>query len=311
MIKELLPVVRAVDLENNESKTQWLLDKLWMLESVGFLAGPPKSAKTWLALDMAVSLASCTPCLGRYMPFKKGRVLLYSAEDSQSILKKRFDAICMKRRISLDELDIFVITAGHLRLDIEKDRIRLSHTLKSFKPDLLLLDPLVRMHNLNENNVQEVSGMLDFLRTLQREFHVAITLVHHTRKNNSSSNPGQALRGSSDLYAWFDSCLYLRRKNGRIIMTTEHRAAPATPPIELKLVEGDYPFLEATDSEVQNSNNNFENVMAILNPYEPLTRTAIREKLKMRNERLGKTLALLEKNNQIKRTNGGWLLAES
>jgi hypothetical protein len=168
------------------------------------------------------------------------------------------------------------------------------------------------MHRLNENDVRDVSEMLDFLRTLQRQFHLAITLVHHTRKNNSPANQGQALRGSSDLYAWFDSCLYLRRKNDLIIMTTEHRAAPATPPVGLKLLDGQYPHLHVVAYNTKKSTNLCEDILREMkNAGQPLTRTRLRENLKTRNERLGTALVSLEKQSHITRTPAGWILADS
>ena len=307
--EQILPVLRAADLNGKESKTEWLLQNLWAAASVGIVGGPPKSCKTWLALDMIVSLASATPCLGRYKPKGKGRVLLYAAEDSQATLRRRLDMLCRHRGVSLDILEIFVITAERLRLDLNDDQKRLAYTVKCFQPDLLVLDPLVRLHRINENDAGEVSILLDYLRNLQRQFQLAITLVHHTRKNCSASQPGLTLRGSSDLHAWSDSSLYLRRKNDQIIMVAEHRAAPALPPIGLKLAEGNYPHLEVVEVEKQNSHNLCEDILLVLkNNREPVKRAALREKLKTRNERLGKALAMLQKQNRIQRTPDGWCI---
>jgi hypothetical protein len=50
------------------------------------------------------------------------------------------------------------------------------------------------------------------------------------------SPPGQGLRGSSDIHAFGDSNLYLRRAKEHLMLSTEHRAAPASPPVYLALV---------------------------------------------------------------------------
>jgi hypothetical protein len=39
---------------------------LWSASSVGVIGGTLKCSKTWLGLDMALSVATGTPCLGRY-----------------------------------------------------------------------------------------------------------------------------------------------------------------------------------------------------------------------------------------------------
>ena len=98
---QMLPVVRAMDLASTNERIQWLIHELWAESAVGVLGGPPKSYKTWMALDMAVSLASQTPCIGTFQPGRQGRVLLYAAEDSQDILKQRLDAICGHRGLCL------------------------------------------------------------------------------------------------------------------------------------------------------------------------------------------------------------------
>ena len=65
-------------------------------------------------------------------------------------------------------------------------------------------------------------------------------LVHHTRKNAAGgANAGQGLRGSGDLHAFGDSNLYLRRTSQRLLLCSEHRAAPASPPVYLELVATD------------------------------------------------------------------------
>ena len=66
---------------------------------------------------------------------------------------------------------------------------------------------------------------------------VSVILVHHTRKNAAGgAAAGLGLRGSSDIHAFGDSNLYLRRGKEHLVLSTEHRAAPASPPIHLALV---------------------------------------------------------------------------
>ena len=66
----------------------------------------------------------------------------------------------------------------------------------------------MRLHRLDENSAADISGLLGFLRQLNRQHDVAVGLVHHMAKR-ARQDPGQALRGSSDLHAWTDSACYL------------------------------------------------------------------------------------------------------
>jgi hypothetical protein len=76
-----------------------------------------------------------------------------------------------------------------------------------------------------------------FLRELQRQFQLAVLVVHHARKDSNSSRPGQALRGSSELHGWGGSNLYMRRRRNQLTLSTEHRAAPSQDHIPLQLTQ--------------------------------------------------------------------------
>lgn len=107
------------------------------------------------------------------------------------------------RGLELTQVELHVITAPTLRLDQQRHREQLLQTAQRLRPRLLLLDPLVRMHGIDENNAGEVAELLAYIRTLQRQLNLSVILVHHTRKNGAAgSAAGQALRGSSDLHAF-------------------------------------------------------------------------------------------------------------
>ncbi len=85
-------------------------------------------------------------------------------------------------------------------------------------------------------------------------------LVHHARKAAGALRGGQALRGSSELFAWTDSSLYLRRKDDRLLLTVEHRAAPGVDDIPLELsADGDALRLNATDDPAEAEPDNRAN----------------------------------------------------
>lgn len=78
--------------------------------------------------------------------------------------------------------------------------------------------------------------MLGFLRKLERGLGTAVLLVHHSRKSGHA-RAVQALRGSSELHAWGDSNLYLRRRDDGLLLAAEHRAALPLDELTIELVE--------------------------------------------------------------------------
>jgi hypothetical protein len=237
-LSNLLPFQRASALATAQAAlTRWLVEGLWSEHAVGILGGEPKCCKSFLALDLAVSVASGTACLRRYPVRQAGRVLLFPAEDSLAVVRRRLEGICAAAGVGFDTLPVDVITEPVLRLDRDADRERLAHTVESVQPVLLILDPMIRLHRLDENDASQIATLLSYLRELQRRFQVAVLLVHHARKDSNGSRPGQALRGSSELHGWGDSNLYLRRRGAQLTLTTEHRAAPSLDDIPLQLTE--------------------------------------------------------------------------
>lgn len=232
-----LPVQPAHQLPVCCETQRWLVTGLWLEQAVGVIGAEPKCCKSFLALDLAVAVASGTPCLRHFPVPAAGRVLLYAAEDALHIVRQRLEGICAAAQLALQALDVQVITAPTVRLDLPADRAKLEHTIEQLKPRLLVLDPFVRLHRIDENASGEVAPLLAYLRELQRRHHLAVLLVHHAKKGGARIRAGQALRGSSEFHAWGDSNLYLHRCGDELTLTVEHRAAPSLPPIHLELAQ--------------------------------------------------------------------------
>lgn len=311
VIKKTLPVQKAAELEIQSVEQSWMIKHLWAHAAVGIIGGAPKCCKSWLGLDMAVSVASNTPCLGRFSVQSQGPALIYLAEDALSSVRNRLEALCGHRSLDIKNLDLHVITASSLRLDQESDRMSLAATLDKLKPRMLLLDPLVRLHHLDENSAADISKLLGFLREMQRTYNTSIVLVHHASKKHRAQ-PGQALRGSSDLHAFGDSNAYLARKQDQLILTSEHRAAKAPDSITLELVsapDGAHTHLEIRSNVSTDSTSPLIDraLLVLQNTSKPMPRTTLRTQLKVNNQRLGDALEILRERGSIVRTDKGWV----
>ena len=310
------PTRRAADLEQRPSEQQWMVDALWTAQGVGIVGGEPKCGKSFLALDLAVAVAAGVPCLRYFRPAGSGPVLLFAAEDASHIVRARLQGIASAAGASFDTLDIAVIDVPTLRLDHRADRQRLLETVERVAPRLIVLDPLVRLHGVDENAVAEVAPILGFLRDLQRRFETAILLVHHARKSGAA-RPGQALRGSSELHAWGDSNLYLRRRDQRIVMTVEHRAAPGLADIEVELADdgkGAALRLRQTprgEPAPQRDTPEQKILRVLAEADAPLSQRQIRVRAETRHKTVGAILAKLVGEGRVTRdTAGGYRVAE-
>jgi hypothetical protein len=310
---EGLRVEQAAAIESSGG-TRWLVEDLWEEEGVGILGGAAKSCKSWLALDFAFSVATSTRALGRYAVKKPGPVLIFAAEDHPRQVRARLEGFAVHRKRKLKEEPVHLIIESALRLDTTRDQGRLAQTVARYRPRLLVLDPFVRLHRIDENSALEVSGVLAYLRELQREHHVAILVVHHSRKAGADSDQmGLSLRGSGDFHAWGESNLYLRRRRGALELIVEQRNAPSSEPIQLALrAGGDVPpYLEVVCMAAKS--NDLEQlkrqVLEVLGRHHgPKTQEWLRGELRVRLQRLQSAVRELEEQGAVERTAAGWIL---
>ena len=181
------------------------------------------------------------------------------------------------------------------------------------QPRLLILDPFVRLHRIDENASGEVAPLLAYLRELQRRHAVAVLVVHHAKKGAGRARAGQALRGSSEFHAWGDSNLYLRRQAEDLILSVEHRAAPSMPPVSLELAQrGDALALEVADrrAPVTPAANSLDEriTSALAETGQPLPFADLRSRCRVRAATLYERLAALAEGGRIVKAGDGYRL---
>ena len=310
-----LPTILAAQLAPPDPDQQpWLIEGLWSAAGCGIVGVEPKVGKTFLALDLAVSVAAGAPCLRHFRTPRAGRVLLFAAEDAPHDVRGRLEGIAHAAGVEFQSLDIHVITVPTLRLDRKEHQQALQATVAFLRPLLTLLDPMVRLHGIDENVAAEVAPLLAYLRSLQRDYHTAIALVHHARKGAAHERGGQALRGSSELHAWGDSNLYLRRNGQQLQLNIEHRAAPgadrlpltlkANPPaLALEVIDQQpAPAPTAQPSCLQR----IEHILAGV--HQPLTQKQVRDAVRMRASDVSQALAALIANGSVIKSADGYQL---
>jgi hypothetical protein len=314
MTPQTLPVRRAAELPIRAPDHLWLIHDLWADQGVGIVGGEPKLGKSLLALDMVVAVAAGVPCLRRFPPARGGPVLVYAAEDALHLVRTRLEGICAAAHVTLADLPIHVITAPSLRLDLPDDCRRLQATIAALRPILLVLDPFVRLHRIDENASSEVAPLLAYLRELQRRFALAVAVVHHARKGAHTVRAGQALRGTSEFHAWGDSNLYLRRIEDRLLLSIEHRAAPAQNDLPMALqVAGQAVALHLVDGSATIRNPptsspvaRFEAILAQCD--HPLTFAELRQACRMRTAAVCHALAVLTAQTRVCKTGARYQL---
>ncbi len=115
-----------------------------------------------------------------------------------------------------------------------------------------------------------------------------------------------------------DSNLYLRRQHERLLITTEHRAAPSHDDLALELrTHGEALALHVVDNPPQPTLAEVtpDRVDALIQKVlarspSPVRRDVLRQACRVRNQTLGEALERLIHSGRIERSNDGYRLVQ-
>lgn len=231
-------------MSNLQSSPGWQVPGFWMKRSHGIVAGEPKSFKSTLVMDMALSIASDKPFLNKYPVDQSGPVLYIQNENAHWIMKERFEKMLdnkglvgkihkSKDKLSVEfppEIPFYMINQQSFMLSDEDHQAYLEDLVARMKPELVVLDPLYLMFNGDIASAQELFPILQWLLYLKNTYNVGICVIHHYNKSGESKRGGQRMLGSTTLHGWVESAWYLQAMPsddgvGEVVMEREFRGA--------------------------------------------------------------------------------------
>jgi len=200
------------------------------------LAAPAKSMKSFSVIHLGMSLATGRPFWGFPVP-KPLRVLMVQMELPREEIKKRSTGALEAGCFNPDTFQkrFYIYSDTKFRLTLTQYSNQLYEWLMNNPMDIVIFDPLYRLHTKEENSNTEMQQVFDHLDDLVDKFGVALVIVHHYGKPGEFRTSGaDRMRGSSALAGWADTLVY--------IQMPDH-----TQPIEEFKVEFDTRFCLAPD----------------------------------------------------------------
>lgn len=241
---------------------RWLVDDSWVDGSVGFISGRSKSYKTWIALDLALSVVSGQPFLGRYGVERTGPVLLVQEEDPTPVLQERLRLIAKTKgmlpilktvrsdyvEIEYPEWPLHIINLQGFNLGSTDKVAQIRKLIAEINPVLVILDPLIVLlpQGVDEYKGVEVSAVLQTIKMWREEFGCAVAIVHHWNKgkNESGDRFAEHMYGSFAFHAWLESALHVmpvipegddeEKQITSVVVEREFKAAPSGKGLRLK-----------------------------------------------------------------------------
>lgn len=198
----------------------WLPDK-----SITFLVSPPESYKTWILLDLAVSISTGLPFLGQARINKTGPAMIIQQEDSHGGLTERLALIAEQKMgmaanlgneawqiPCIPDLPIYIHPSRMLRFDNDKVLKELEEQIKTIKPRVILIDPLYSTTSGVDNYMADLANQMMILKTWRDKYGCSFVLAHHSKKNlDPDSTAREDSWGSQFLNAFLEAGWQVRR----------------------------------------------------------------------------------------------------
>lgn len=211
---DTFPLLTIADIMRRPPPT-FLIDRHVPETSVGFLYADPGVGKSFLALDMALTIATgADTWQGNKVSAPENAAVLYIAAEGSFDLKNRISAWLKHNNIETPP-ERFRVLERTVRFTVQDDVNKLVRTVRAaeIKPALVIVDTVSRaLPGVDENGQADMTVFVEACAAVQREFACSVLGVHHTNKSGG-------MRGSTVLYGAGDYVMKLERKKGTSIGT--------------------------------------------------------------------------------------------
>jgi putative DNA primase/helicase len=190
--------ITSAELDSASYEIEYLVERAVVAGQPGIIAGPKKSLKTSIAVDLAVSLSLGVDWLGHMKTHRAAKVGIFSGESGKQVLQETARRIAAKSGDVLGELGICWSTdlpkferADHQRALIE--------WLMEDEIEVVIIDPaFLCMSGEGAENLFITGERLRILADVCKLAGATPWLIHHFRK--TGTRPGQP--GELEDIAW-------------------------------------------------------------------------------------------------------------
>ena len=191
-------------LESDEHDSWLIKDFVYKGPHLQYLFGESGSGKSFVAIDMGLSIAYG---LERWFFDKRitqGKVLYFCGEGINGV-RKRIRAWKLFHEIKEDSENFCIYTNSWEKLNREGTILNISERLRTqvdggFIPDLVIIDTQARFTEGDENKQIDADSYINAFNSLAAVFNANIMVVHHTSKSNGETLKGSVnFKGASDM----------------------------------------------------------------------------------------------------------------
>lgn len=217
ILRWFVPCVDVVDVSELQDKTlppmKWLIDDLLPVGGVVMLSAKPKMGKSFLAIQLALSVASGGEFLG--FQARKHEVLYIDLETSQRSMKNRISMMtedAPKGLYLMTPQEVFEF--GNIGNGFEE---QVDYFLESHKGvKLVIVDTygLIQGSRTAAQNIyRQEYAEISHLNSWARKKGFTLVLIHHQNKQDDYANPVQGISGSTGITGGLQAYYILSKRD--------------------------------------------------------------------------------------------------
>lgn len=213
----------------------WVLKDWIMAGGINLIAGMPAAGKSFLALDLAIGIASSGLAWDNHT-VTQGKVLYHFLDGSYRGMRSRVIKLCHARGIQPPADMVFDFSP--LNLKVTSEVLALRQRIKRLDTSVVIFDVMAKfIPGADENSVAEISPMMNSLREIANQTGTTFILIHHLNKGGNT-DLSYRVRGSSDILGSVDTAIVVAHENQHSAHSTRtiipQKVRESLPPAQLQ-----------------------------------------------------------------------------
>ncbi|HBO43789.1 MAG TPA: hypothetical protein DD670_07625 [Planctomycetaceae bacterium] len=180
------------ELESADYSVEYLVDGVLVVGQPMLIGGPQKTLKTSVTFDLAISLITGKPFLGRFEVRRTASVAFFSGEGGFGFLQDVARRVRVFKQVEMRRLIGMTVCDRLPRLDRAEDLAALGDYLDLHKPEVAFFDPVyLAMSGADASNVLSMGERLGNIGRICAEHNTTLVLLHHLKRSREPYSPAE------------------------------------------------------------------------------------------------------------------------
>lgn len=198
-VNDDLPEIECYSDMPKEDLNPELIEGLLREQHKMLISGPSKAGKSFLLLELAISIAEGLPWLG--MKCGKGRVLYVNLELDRKSCRARIDQIREEMGIQQDSRNLDVWNLRGSACSLDKLAPKMARKARDHQYKAIIIDPIYKVITGDENSAEEMAKFCNLFDWISTQVGCAMIYCHHHSKGSQGQKKSMDRASGSGVFA--------------------------------------------------------------------------------------------------------------